>query len=91
MMRRSETLVDGRAGEDVKFIGVSRGNARLDFKKGSSGNHGAVVARELWSREINRVKASSGGFAEEGIGGNATSNDEGFCVGMEFLGSLKFI
>lgn len=91
MVKRGEMLVDGRAGEDVEFIGVSRGNARLDFKKGSSGNHGAVVARELWGREINRVKASNSGFAEEGIGGNATGNNEGFGVRMEFLGSLKFI
>ena len=51
MVKRGEMLVDGRAGEDVKFIGVSRGNARLDFKKGSNGNHGAVVAREGGGRE----------------------------------------
>ena len=78
-------------GEDFDRTGVGRLYAGGDFMSDGDGDHGGIVARELFRREVNVevFKGFFGGFSEGLVCGDTTGKNDRGCVGINFKGFFK--
>lgn len=74
------------------MVGIDRLDATLNFVIGGGTDHGGVVAGVFKFREEKREvgKGGIGFFAEDLIGTDAASEDDGLSIGMCSAGGLEF-